>query len=371
MPEQLTQAQRALQQRAEHFAQQELQPWAPPAAASAGAALTAAAKAAGFYGMTQPRDWGGSAASALELTIVREALQRVAPGSTQGVFGPGPGVLAGCGEPLRSSHLLPMLAGDRRGAFGFTEPKGATPTQGVMDGDQIVVTGQKSYVTGGQDADFINTLVHIDGQPALLVIDTTTPGVSRTRAFESLDGSRHAAFRFDAAVVPQAHLITAPGAGLPKALGQIGGVRLAIAAECSGRSQWLIQWLTEHLQVAARNGLPRGASEGVRLRFGTLLADAYAIRSAVYRSARIVDAQPGDDRASINEVTVAKIIATEGLQRMVDRAIGLVGGEALITDHPLAIAYREIRTLRVAEGATDTLYQNLARGWLDLGKGRL
>jgi acyl-CoA dehydrogenase len=94
---------------------------------------------------------------------------------------------------------------------------------------------------------------------------------------------------------------------------------------------------------------------------------AYAARSAVYRAARLHDS--GQD--AVNESIAAKVIATETAGQLVDQAIQLVGGEALVTGHPLEAAFRRLRALRLAEGETDVLQVNLARGFLDLGKGGL
>ena len=135
---------------------------------------------------------------ALTVLVVRETLARHNVGHLAGLFGPPAGLLAGVAEPLRSSHLLPMLAGDKRSGFAFTEPADAPrPSWAVVDGDSLLVSGRKSYVTGGADADFLVALVDVEGQgPAMVVIDTALPGVTLTRRFGSLDGSHHAAFAF-------------------------------------------------------------------------------------------------------------------------------------------------------------------------------
>ena len=68
--------------------------------------VRSASKSAGFFTMTQPRAFGGTEASPLELTVVRETFAAANAGLTHWVFGPGPGVLAGADEPLRSTHLV-------------------------------------------------------------------------------------------------------------------------------------------------------------------------------------------------------------------------------------------------------------------------
>jgi acyl-CoA dehydrogenase len=332
-----------------------------PAAVTA--QVRALAKQAGLFGLTQD-----PATPALTLLVARETLERHNVGHLPGLFGPDAGLLAGVAEPLRSSHLLPLLAGERRGGFAFTEPADAPrPSWAAVDGDDLVVTGQKSYVTGGADADFLVALVEVDGQgPAMLVIDTAWPGVSISRHFSSLDGSRHAAFRFDAVRVPRSHALGAPGAGRSQALAKISAVRRLVAADAVGTAAWAVDFVGAEL-LRERRGGARAANERMRLRYGGMRIQAYAARATVYRTARLHDS--GQD--AVNESIAAKVLATEVAGQLVDLAVQLVGGEALVTGHPLEAALRRLRALRLAEGETDVLQVNLARGHLDLGKGRL
>lgn len=320
--------------------------------------------------MTQPRSHGGSEAGPLALTVVRDTLAGYNTGLEHWAFGPGPGVLSGCVEPLRSLYLQPLLDGVKHAGFAVTEPDDAAHyTRAVPSaGGGFVVTGRKSYVTRGGDADFLNTLVEIDGQGrALLVIDTGAPGVTIERRFESLDGSHHAAFRFDAVQVAADRLVGRPGEGLPRALRQIGDTRLAIAAQAVGYARWAVAHARTHLLAPHHSGEPLGAREGVRLRYAELRIRTFAARSMVYRTARL-----GESGANIvNEAIACKVYATETAGEVVDTAIQLVGGKALTVGHPLERLYRKVRALRIAEGASDVLRLNLARGDLDLNKGVL
>ncbi len=360
MPEQLTKELLVLRDRATQFTRQ------LPALQSRRDAISAA-RQAGFFQMTQPRRYGGSAAGPLALTVVREELASHNPPFLDAVFGPGPGVLDGCREPLASEYLKPMLRGEKRSAFGFTEPQDK-PTIGTLAKDELIVNGTKSYVTGGADADFINTLVRIEGSgPAIVVIDTGATGVHMTRRFASLDGSHHAVFEFDNVRVPANRIVGQPGEGLPRAMGQIVDTRLAIGAECVGLARWVVGFTTRHLETPDRHGKPRGDRESTRLRYADMRMQTFAARSMLYRTARL--AESGNN--IINEGIICKVFATEAVSRIVDAAIQLLGGQALAAGHPLEALYRRVRALRLAEGASDALRLNLARGALDLGKGRL
>jgi len=369
VPESLPAELQSLAQKCHDFAEQVLLSQGDTPGEEARASVRAAAKQAGLFAMTQPPEFGGSAAQQLALCVAREALAAHNPPHMDAVFGPSPGVLANVTEPLKSSHLGPLMAGEKRGSFGFTEPDDAPqPTSGVIDGDTLIVNGQKSYVTGGADADFINTLVHIEDRgPSMVVIDKHLKGVILEKKFSSLDGSHHAAFRFDQVAVPLPHVIGDPGKGLPKAMRQIGDTRLLIAAQASGYMLWVINLLTEHLSTADKSGEPRGNKDVVRLRYADLRIKAFAARSMLYRTARLADT--GEN--IINEAMACKVFATEAVGELVDTAIQLVGGTALVEGHPLEKLYRQVRAWRLAEGASDVLRLNIGRGILELGKGRI
>ena len=369
MPESLSADLQDLAQRCSTFAKDVLLSQGDKPAAEARAAVREAAKQAGLFAMTQPQEFGGAAAGQLALCVARESLAAANPPYMDAVFGPSPGVLASVGEPLKSSHLQPLLAGEKRGSFGFTEPDDApSPTSGSIDGDILAVSGQKSYVTGGADADFINTLVQIEDRgPSMVVIDKNLPGVIMEKKFSSLDGSHHAAFRFDNVRVPLGHVIGEPGSGLPKAMRQIGDTRLLIAAQACGYMLWVVDMLTEHLSAADKSGQPRGDKDVVRLRYADLRIQAFAARSMLYRTARLADA--GEN--IINEAMACKVFSTEAVGNLVDTAIQLVGGTALVEGHPLEALYRRVRAWRLAEGASDVLRLNIGRGILELGKGRI
>jgi alkylation response protein AidB-like acyl-CoA dehydrogenase len=332
-------------------------------AADRAARVCRASKAAGIYSLTQ-----SNTNSALTLLVARETLAAHGVGHMQGVFGASADLLEQVAEPLRSSHLLPLLAGDKRGGFAFTEPSNAPrPTWARVDGDELVINGQKSYVTGGADASFLTALVEIEGQgPSMVIIDTHHTGVTLSRQFTSLDGSHHAAFHFNEVRVPRHHAIGAPGDGRSRALDKISVLRRAVAADCVGSSAWILGIVADDLRQQRRSGT-KGDFERVRLRFGEMRIAAYAARSMVYRTARLADA--GDN--VVNETIAAKVFASETANQIADMAIQLLGGEALVAGHPLEAAYRRLRAMRLVEGESDTLRVNLSRGFLDLGKGRI
>jgi alkylation response protein AidB-like acyl-CoA dehydrogenase len=333
-----------------------------------------ASKAHGFFVKTQPEAFGGQPATTLELTMLREALAAANSPLSTAVFGPGPGILHSATGELKNRYLDPVMAGEKRGAFGFTEPDTVKrPTYGVLSGPEVRVTGQKSYVTGGNVADFVSALVNLETQAgekrgtAMIAIDLDLPGVQVSEVFHSLDGSVHVSITFDDVVVPEHCLIGKPGEGMPRALSNIGNVRMMVAAEATGLCMWVLDFVEQHLKAPHRSGTPLGDKEGVRLRFADMRIQTYAARSVLYRAARYVD----NGENAVNETIAAKVFCTETAGQVVDWGVQLVGGQALVQGHPLEALYRKVRSYRFVEGASDLLRINLAKGKLELNKGIL
>ena len=322
-----------------------------------------------IWNFNHPPDLGGRNPSWIELAVLYDTLGSFNLIGVPGLFGPNPGMLANVEEPLRSKYLTPMLQGEKRGAFGFTEPDDVErSTYATIEGDEIVVTGQKSYVTGGAEADFINTLVDIvDTGPAMVLIDRRAEGLTIEKIFRSTEGSSHAFVRFNKVRVPRHNIIGRAGEGLPRALDQITNTRFVFASQSVGLARWVIDFVSNHIQAPHRSGQPLASREGVRLRYADMRIKAYASRAMVYRTARLGDANEN----IVNETIAAKIFATETIGEVVDTAIQLVGGNALRAGHPLESMHRTVRTWRIAEGANDILRLNLVRGDIELNKGRI
>ena len=363
-----------------------------------------ASRQAGFFHKTQPAQFGGNPASTLELTVLRELFAAADSPLTSAIFGPGPGVLHAVDGVLKTDYLEPLMRGEKRGAFAFTEPaftepaltesgSAGRPSWARMEGDSLIVTGQKSYVTGGDKADFVSALLNLenaDGSKAgtaMVVIDRQAKGVIVDRAFESMDGSSHVSMRFEQVRVPTSHIIGKPGEGMPRALANIGNVRMMVSAQATGMCLRVLALIEAHLKAPHRSGTPLGEREGVRIRFADMRIETFAARSALYRAARLVDVaqaqaqaaggasenasgnKPG--REAVNEVMATKVFCTETASRVVDMGVQLVGGTALVRGHPLERLYRQVRALRFVEGASDLLRLNIAKGRLELGKGQV
>jgi alkylation response protein AidB-like acyl-CoA dehydrogenase len=382
LPESLSPQLTALRDRVADFLTDELAAWESEAALSfddpvpetLAARVRERSRELDLHGLAQPTALGGLEAGLLCLTVVREALAASNLRLARYVIGPDPGVLVQAKGALAVSHLEPVLRGEKLAAFAFTEPSDAArPTQATLDGDELVIEGRKGFVTGGADADFYNVLVNVRADPpesagtAMVIVDRQTEGLVIEEKFRSLEGGHHVSLRFDSVRVPKGHILGEVGDGLPRALRNISAVRLAMSAAATGICLWTAEHCASHLQAPHRSGTPLGEHEAIRLRYADMRTETYAARSMLYRTARLAESGAN----VVNEVMATKIFTTETAGRVVDLAMQLVGGRALVEGHPLEVLYRRVRSMRLAEGASDLLRLHLARGRLELEKGRL
>jgi alkylation response protein AidB-like acyl-CoA dehydrogenase len=268
------------------------------------------------------------------------------------------------------------MRGESYAGWGFTEPSGpdaGRPTWARRDGDDLVVNGRKAYVSGGSGADFYAVLLNVDedstgpGGTAMVVIDRSAEGVQLGKDFRSLDGSTHCQVTFSDVRVPVANVVGNIGEGMQRGLGNIGQMRLGMAARAAGTCIWVTNFTKGQITQGHRHGGSLSDREQVRWIFGNMIIDTFSTRAVLYRAARLAEA--GED--VMNEGGIAKLHTTETANRLVDSAIQLTGGQALIEGHPLERLYRLVRSWRLAEGASDLLRLNVARGMLEFNAGRL
>ena len=383
MPESIPQELLELRERVERFSDSELQPLEEQLTDADDDTVTDVrrhvarlSRAAGFFGMTQPAEFGGSEAAPLELTVAREAFAAQNLRAARFVFGPGPGVLASAEGRLRTEYLEPVMRGERYAGWGFTEPSGpdaGRPTWAARDGDELVVNGRKSYISGATRADFYSVMLNVDedasgaGGTAMVVVDRETEGVTLGQPFISIDGSSHCEVSFSDVRVPQSNVVGKIGEGLQRGLGNIGRMRLGMAAGACGTAMWVVEFTKTQITQPHRHGGALADREQVRAIFANMMIDTYAARSVTYRTARL--AEQGDD--VMNEGAIGKVFATEAVGRVVDQAIQLAGGQALVHGHPLEALYRSVRTMRLAEGASDLLRLNIVKGLIEFDAGRV
>lgn len=325
--------------------------------------------ALGLYRLAQPEELGGGGLGRLGQAALHEEIARSQCALHDCVLGGDGGLLRLAAGAQRERFLLPVLRGELTAALAFTDAREGPRTTAVRRGEAFLVSGVKAFVTDGPHADLLLVIAKVTDNlggktgPAVFVVPRASPRLRLRREIRTLDGGLHGEFELTEVEAPGSHVLGEIGQGLPQALESIAALRLRAAAVACGTARWTLDYALAMARKPHRSGVPLGEREQVQAMLGQSAMDLFAARAALYAAARASEA----GGAAETEIAMAKAIATEAVARIVDCAMQLSGGVAVVEDHPLAGLYRRIRAWRIAEGTTEILRLTVARDLLAAG----
>ena len=263
-------------------------------------------------------------------------------------------------EELKARVLPKVAAGELISAFALTEPEAgsdvaAMATTARRDGDAYVLDGEKIFISNGGIADVYTVFARTGEAPgtrgiSAFVVFADTPGFEVIERIETLAPHPLAHIRFDGCRVPASQLLGEPGEGFKIAMRTLDIFRPSVAAAALGFARRALDEAVAH----ARS----------RRMFGATLADLPTAQSTLGEMATAIDAASllvmrtawRRDMQRLNttkEAAMAKMSATENAQWVIDQALQMFGGRGVRSGEITERLYREIRALRIYEGATE------------------
>jgi acyl-CoA dehydrogenase len=321
--------------------------------------------AGGWLKHCVPAGYGGAhdPLQSLYLVIARETLARHSGladfALTMQGLGSAPIALAGSNE-LKERYLPRVAGGAAIAAFALTEPEAGSDVAAMslsarrMDG-QYVLDGEKTFISNGGIADFYVVFARTGEASgargiSAFVVDAGTPGFEIAERIAVVAPHPLARLRFQSCRIPISHLVGAPGEGFKIAMRGLDIFRAGVAAAALG---------------FARRALDEALGRATaRKMFGQTLADFQLTQAALADMATEIDAaalltyraawlRDVEGVATTREAAMAKMAATEGAQRVIDRAVQMFGGLGVTAGSVVEQLYRDIRPLRIYEGATE------------------
>lgn len=288
-------------------------------------------------------------------------------------LGSGPVSLAGSQE-LKRRYLPAVRAGRSIPAFALSEPEAgsdvaALATTAVPDGSTHVrISGRKTWITNGGIADFYVVFARTgeaSGARGLsaFVVDADAPGFKVLEQIEVIAPHPLATIEFDEMRVPVANRLGGPGEGFKVAMSNLDIFRSTVGAAATGFARRALHEAVKHAKSRKLFGAPLGDLQFSQGAIADSAAEIDAAALLVYRSAWVKDTTA---RRVTREAAIAKMYATEAAQRVVDRAVQLHGGLGVTRGVKVEELYRDVRALRIYEGATEVQKIIIAR---DILKG--
>ncbi|MFZ0426219.1 MAG: acyl-CoA dehydrogenase family protein [Xanthobacteraceae bacterium] len=307
------------------------------------------------------------------LCLIRETLARH-DGLADFAFamqGLGAGPISLFGNPEQRRWLTRTRAGQAIAAFALTEQKSGSDVAdiamtAIRDGDAYLLYGEKTWISNGGIAD-IYVVFARTGEAAgakglsAFVVPADLPGLSIAERIDVIAPHPLARLRFDRARVPASAMIGRPGEGFKIAMATLDIFRSTVGAAALGLARRALDETVKRVRERKLFGGPLADLQMVQGYIAEMALDVDAAALLVYRAAWTKD--NGAPRVT-REASMAKLFATERAQSVIDKAVQLHGGDGVRHGHVVEKLYREIRALRIYEGASEVQKVVIARQML-------
>ncbi len=316
-------------------------------------------------------DPAGGALDVRSLCLIRETLARH-DGLADFAFamqGLGTGAISLFGTDAQKAEWLPLTrAGRAISAFALTEPQsGSDVANSTMtatrDGDDYVLNGEKTWISNGGIADVYTLFARTGEAPgakglSAFILPAGLPGFEIAERLETIAPHPLATLRFTDCRIPASAMLGQPGQGFRIAMSVLDVFRSTVAAAALGFARRALDEALDRVTARHVQGAPLFDLQMVQGHIADMALDVDASALLVYRAAWTKDS--GAPRVT-REAAMAKLFATEQAQQVIDKAVQLHGGDGVRSGQMVERLYRDIRALRIYEGASDVQRVVIAR----------
>ncbi|EKU82056.1 acyl-CoA dehydrogenase [Massilia sp. UYP32] len=314
---------------------------------------------------------GNGAIDTRAICLIRETLARHA-GLADFAFamqGLGSGAISLFGTGEQKQRWLPRVAGGAAiAAFALSEPEAGSDVAAMRcaarrDGSEWVLDGEKTWISNGGIADFYVVFARSGeaGRGAkgisAFIVDAATPGLEIAERIDVIAPHPLARLRFTGCRVPAACLVGEEGQGFKVAMATLDVFRTSVAAAALGFARRALEQALARAQARPMFGKTLADFQLTQARLAQMALEIDAAALLTYRAAWLRDS----GKRVTKEAAMAKLAATESAQRVIDGAVQLFGGQGVQSGQVVESLYREIRALRIYEGASEVQLLIIAR----------
>ena len=325
----------------------------------------------GLFGLVFPAEWGGGDGDFASLCIAIEEIGRVdqSIGITLSAgVGLGANPIFRFGTQDQKQRWLPdLVTGKALGAFGLTEPDagsdaGATRTRARSEGDSWVIDGAKAFITnsGTPITSLITVTARTEDGISCFVVEAGTPGLIVEPPYRKLGwhASDTHGLVLDNCVVPDHHLLGAPGSGFRNFLSILDDGRVAISALALGCARACLESAVAYAKERTAFGGPIGRNQAIAFALADVAVAVENAANLTYKAAWLKD----QGRPFTQAAAIAKLYSTEAAVAATRVATQVFGGSGFIEENPIARFYRDAKILEIGEGTSEIQRLVIARG---------
>ncbi|TWP48134.1 acyl-CoA dehydrogenase [Lentzea tibetensis] len=330
-------------------------------------ALQDKAKQAGFFGVLTPQEYGGMGLGAMMTALIEAELGRTFVPFRFGGYADN--ILFHGNDEQKQRYLVPTISGERISCFAITEPGAgsdakAIRTSAVREGDEWVINGEKTFITQGNEADFVMVFAVTDkekganGGVTCFLVDRDMGW--KSEPIPTMGQWGPAALVFDNVRVPHENILGEEGRGFELAMQWIGQGRYLLPARALGSVERLVEMAIEQAKNRVTFGQPIAEYQAIQWMIADSAMEIEALRWLVLHAAWLVD-QGADSRQA---QSIAKLYGGIKANEIVDRVLQIHGGMGYTRELPIERWYRELRLLRIYEGTDEIQRRTIARNLL-------
>jgi len=345
--------------------------------------LNGLARTAGLFAPHAPKAYGGLGLGPLGCSFVFEA-------AGYSILGP---VALHCAAPDEgNTHLLDVVATETqketylkplslgaRSCFCMTEPDGAgsDPSQlrttATWNGETYVIDGRKWLITGAQGAEFCIIMARMsggpeDGRATMFLSSMDATGIVLERQMDTLDSSfagGHWVVSFQGLEVPPEAILGTVGEGFAHAQVRLAPARLTHCMRWLGAARRAHDVARDYAASRLAFGQVIGEHEGVGFMLADNEMDIHLSRLVIRHTAWLLE----HGNIATTESSMAKVICSEAIWRIVDRSMQILGGAGITREHPVERIFRDVRGFRIYDGPSEVHRWSLARKSLKQAQG--
>ncbi|HVK21739.1 MAG TPA: acyl-CoA dehydrogenase family protein [Actinokineospora sp.] len=330
-------------------------------------ALQLKAKESGFWGVQTPQEYGGMGLGAVMTALLEAELGRSFVPFRFG--GAADNILYHANDEQKQRYLLPTISGERKSCFAITEPGAGSDAKAIrtsarQDGTDWVINGEKTFITGGHEADFTMVFAVTDkekganGGVTCFLVDREAGW--KSEPIDTMGQWGPAALVFQDVRVPEENILGEVGRGFELAMQWIGRGRYLLPARALGACERLVGMAIEQANTRVTFGKPIAEYQAIQWMIADSAVEIEALRWLVLHAAWLVDTGADSRQAQ----SVAKLFGGVKANEIVDRVLQVHGGMGYTRELPVERWYRELRLLRIYEGTDEIQRRTIARNLL-------
>ncbi|WP_433495793.1 acyl-CoA dehydrogenase family protein [Micromonospora sp. CA-248089] len=329
----------------------------------------------GFWGLATPEEYGGMDLPAVTQSLIWTELGRSFVPFRFG--GEADNILFHANDEQKREYLVPTIEGERRSCFAITEPGAGSDAANIKlsarrDGDDWILNGEKTFITGGHDADFAIVIAVTDREKGARHGGATAFLVDRSMGWRSefiqtMGEGGPASLVFDDVRVPGRNILGEPGQGFSLGMEWIGKGRYIIPSHAVGIAERALSMAIDYANTRETFGAKIGTNQAIQWMIADSETELEAARWLILRAAWTVEQGMDPRHAS----SMAKLYGAGMVNRVVDRVLQIHGGMGYTRELPIERWYRQVRLYRIFEGTDEMqrliISRDLLRGYTKLG----